>query len=119
MKLHDLAPAAGSTKARTRVGRGISAGKGKTAGRGTKGQKARAGGSIPAGFEGGQTPIHRRVPKLHGFRNLFRIDYEIVNIGRVRGGHGRGRPAGGRQEGRAADRQRRIAARRRAHPHDA
>ena len=63
MKLHDLRPAAGSTKARTRVGRGIAAGKGKTAGRGTKGQKARAGGSIPAGFEGGQTPIHRRVPK--------------------------------------------------------
>ena len=83
MKLHDLRPAAGSTKARTRVGRGIAAGKGKTAGRGTKGQKARAGGSIPAGFEGGQTPIHRRVPKLHGFRNPFRVEYEIVNVGRV------------------------------------
>jgi large subunit ribosomal protein L15 len=83
MKLHDLKPAPGSVKARTRVGRGIAAGKGKTAGRGTKGQKARAGGSIPAGFEGGQTPIHRRVPKLHGFKNRFRIEYEIVNVGRV------------------------------------
>ena len=69
VKLHDLQPAAGSRKARTRVGRGIAAGKGKTAGRGTKGQKARAGGSIPAWFEGGQTPIHIRVPKLRGFRN--------------------------------------------------
>jgi large subunit ribosomal protein L15 len=83
MKLHDLKPAPGSVKERTRVGRGIAAGKGKTAGRGTKGQKARAGGSIPAGFEGGQTPIHRRVPKLHGFKNRFRIEYEIVNVGRV------------------------------------
>jgi large subunit ribosomal protein L15 len=83
MKLHDLRPAPGSVKERTRVGRGIAAGKGKTAGRGTKGQKARAGGSIPAGFEGGQTPIHRRVPKLHGFKNRFRIEFEIVNVGRV------------------------------------
>ena len=58
MKLHDLKPAPGSRKAQRRVGRGIAAGKGKTAGRGTKGQKARAGGSIPAWFEGGQTPLH-------------------------------------------------------------
>ena len=83
MKLHDLRPAAGATKARTRVGRGIAAGKGKTAGRGTKGQKARAGASIPAWFEGGQTPIHMRVPKLHGFRPINRIEYQVVNIGRI------------------------------------
>jgi large subunit ribosomal protein L15 len=84
MKLHDLRPAEGSRKARTRVGRGIAAGKGKTAGRGTKGQKARTGhGNLPAWFEGGQTPIHIRVPKLRGFKNKFRIEFEIVNIGRI------------------------------------
>jgi large subunit ribosomal protein L15 len=83
MKLHDLKPAPGSHKARRRVGRGIAAGQGKTAGRGTKGQKARAGGSIPAWFEGGQTPLHQRIPKLRGFRNPFKIDYEIVNIGDI------------------------------------
>ena len=83
MKLHDLRPAPGSRKARTRVGRGIAAGQGKTAGRGTKGQKARAGASIPAWFEGGQTPIHIRVPKLRGFRNAFKIEFQVVNIGRI------------------------------------
>ena len=83
MKLHDLKPAPGSTKERTRVGRGIAAGKGKTAGRGTKGQKARAGGSIPPWFEGGQTPIHMRVPKLRGFKRPFKVDYEVVNVGRI------------------------------------
>ena len=84
MKLHDLRPAEGSHKARTRVGRGIAAGKGKTAGRGTKGQKARTGhGALPAWFEGGQTPIHVRLPKLRGFKNRFRIEYEIVNVGRL------------------------------------
>lgn len=83
MKLHDLRPATGATKARTRVGRGIAAGKGKTAGRGTKGQKARAGASIPGWFEGGQTPIHIRVPKLRGFRPISRIEYQVVNIGRI------------------------------------
>jgi large subunit ribosomal protein L15 len=83
VKLHDLRPAPGSVQERTRVGRGIAAGKGKTAGRGTKGQKARAGGSIPAGFEGGQTPIHRRVPKLRGFKRRFKIEYEVVNVGRI------------------------------------
>ncbi|HUR16394.1 MAG TPA: 50S ribosomal protein L15 [Candidatus Limnocylindrales bacterium] len=81
MKLHDLRPAAGSRKARTRVGRGIAAGQGKTAGRGTKGQRARAGASIPAWFEGGQTPIHIRVPKLRGFKNRFKIEYQPVNVG--------------------------------------
>jgi large subunit ribosomal protein L15 len=83
MKLHDLHPAEGSRKKRMRVGRGIAAGKGKTAGRGTKGQKARTGGTIQPWFEGGQTPIHVRVPKLRGFRNPFRIEYEVVNIGRI------------------------------------
>ena len=83
MKLHDLRPADGSRKPRTRVGRGIAAGKGKTAGRGTKGQKARAGGSIPPWFEGGQTPLHMRIPKLRGFKNRFKIEYEVVNIGAI------------------------------------
>jgi large subunit ribosomal protein L15 len=83
MKLHDLRPADGSRKERTRVGRGIAAGKGKTAGRGTKGQKARAGGSIPPWFEGGQTPLHIPIPKLRGFKNRFKIDYEVVNVGAI------------------------------------
>ena len=83
MKLHDLKPAPGSRKAKRRVGRGIAAGQGKTAGRGTKGQKARAGGSIPAWFEGGQTPLHQRLPKLRGFVNKFKIQYEVVNIGAI------------------------------------
>jgi large subunit ribosomal protein L15 len=83
MKLHDLRPADGSRKERTRVGRGIAAGKGKTAGRGTKGQKARAGGSIPPWFEGGQTPLHVRIPKLRGFKNPFKLEYEVVNVGAI------------------------------------
>ena len=83
MKLHDLKPADGSRQPRTRVGRGIAAGKGKTAGRGTKGQKARAGGSIPPWFEGGQTPLHMRIPKLRGFKNRFKIEYEVVNVGAI------------------------------------
>jgi len=83
MKLHDLRPAAGSRTPRTRVGRGIAAGGGKTAGRGTKGQKARAGASIPPWFEGGQTPLHQRIPKLRGFRNPFKVEYEVVNLGRI------------------------------------
>ena len=83
MKLHDLKPADGSRQPRTRVGRGIAAGKGKTAGRGTKGQKARAGGGIPAWFEGGQTPLHMRIPTLRGFKNRFRVEYEVVNVGAI------------------------------------
>jgi large subunit ribosomal protein L15 len=83
MKLHDLHPAPGSRKPRRRVGRGIAAGQGKTAGRGTKGQKARAGGTIPAWFEGGQTPLHQRIPKLHGFKNIFKVEYEVVNVGDI------------------------------------
>ncbi len=91
MKLHDLRPAEGSRRARTRVGRGIAAGKGKTAGRGTKGQKSRSGASIPAWFEGGQTPLQVRIPKLRGFRNPFKIQYEVVNLGRIEDAIQRGR----------------------------
>jgi large subunit ribosomal protein L15 len=83
VKLHDLKPAPGSTKRRMRVGRGIAAGKGKTAGRGTKGQKSRSGAKIPAWFEGGQTPLHVRVPKLRGFKRRGRIEYQVVNVGRI------------------------------------
>jgi len=83
MKIHDLHPAPGSVTRRTRVGRGIAAGKGKTAGRGTKGQRSRAGASIPAWFEGGQTPLHIRIPKLRGFRNINDIEYEVVNVGAI------------------------------------
>jgi len=83
MKLHDLTPAPGSHHKSRRVGRGHGSGRGKTAGRGTKGQKSRAGGGIPAWFEGGQTPLHVRTPKLHGFRNRGRIEYAPVNLGRL------------------------------------
>jgi large subunit ribosomal protein L15 len=83
VKLHDLKPAPGSTKRRIRVGRGIAAGRGKTAGRGTKGQKSRSGARIPGWFEGGQTPIHVRVPKLRGFKPINRLEYQVVNVGRI------------------------------------
>ena len=102
MKLHDLKPAPGSHTARTRVGRGIAAGKGKTAGRGTKGQKARAGGSIPPWFEGGQTPLHMRIPKLRGFKNRFKVDYEVVNIGAIAAAAERGAFEGGEVPGAAS-----------------
>lgn len=78
MKVHDLQPAPGSNKGRRRVGRGIAGKGGKTAGRGTKGQAAR--GQIPASFEGGQMPLHMRVPKLKGFTNPFRVEYQAVNL---------------------------------------
>ena len=78
MKVHDLKPAPGSTKAKRRVGRGIAGKGGKTAGRGTKGQKAR--GQVPVGFEGGQLPLSQRVPKLKGFKNPFRVEYTVVNL---------------------------------------
>lgn len=80
MKLHDLKPAPGSKKSKTRVGRGISAGKGKTAGRGTKGQGARSGGGKGPYFEGGQLPLVRRLPFKRGFTNIFRIEYQEVNV---------------------------------------
>jgi large subunit ribosomal protein L15 len=80
IKLHDLRPAPGSKTKRTRVGRGEGS-KGKSAGRGTKGTKARKG--VPATFEGGQMPIHMRLPKLKGFRNRFRTEYAVVNVGDI------------------------------------
>ncbi len=81
MKLHDLRPADGSTHRRRRVGRGISAGQGKTAGRGTKGQNARTGSGIKPYFEGGQLPLVRRLPHTRGFTNIFREEYSVVNLG--------------------------------------
>ncbi|MGH3777878.1 MAG: 50S ribosomal protein L15 [Pseudonocardiaceae bacterium] len=78
IKVHHLRPAAGAKTAKMRVGRG-GASKGKTAGRGTKGTKARK--NVPARFEGGQMPIHMRLPKLKGFRNRFRTEYQVVNVG--------------------------------------
>ena len=78
MKLHHLKPAEGAKKDRRRVGRGRAGAGGKTAGRGTKGTGARK--SVPAGFEGGQMPLQRRVPKLKGFRNFNRIEYAVVNV---------------------------------------
>ncbi len=80
MKLHDLRPAEGSNKRRRRVGRGISAGQGKTAGRGTKGQRARTGRHIHPYFEGGQLPLVRRLPHTRGFTNIWREEYEVVNV---------------------------------------
>ena len=81
MKLHELSPAAGSVRERYRKGRGPGSGNGKTAGKGHKGQNARAGGGVRPGFEGGQTPLYRRLPK-RGFKNArFRKDYAIVNLG--------------------------------------
>jgi large subunit ribosomal protein L15 len=79
MRLNTLKPAAGAKKDRHRVGRGVGSGWGKTAGRGHKGQKARSGGFHKLGFEGGQMPLHRRVPK-RGFHNPFRVEYEVVNL---------------------------------------
>lgn len=83
MQLHDLTPAPGSTKKRKRVGRGHGSGLGKTSGRGQDGQKSRSGGGKGAGFEGGQTPLARRLPKLPGFRNINRVEYVPVNVGRL------------------------------------
>jgi large subunit ribosomal protein L15 len=83
MKLHDPQPRPGSHQPPRRLGRGHGSGRGKTAGRGTKGQKSRAGGGIPAWFEGGQTPLHIRTPKLHGFKNRFRVEYAPLNLGRL------------------------------------
>lgn len=81
IKLHDLKPAPGSKTQRTRVGRGEGGAKGKTAGRGTKGTKARK--NVPATFEGGQMPLHMRLPKMRGFKNRFRTEYEVVNVGDI------------------------------------
>ena len=79
MKLHELKPAEGSTKAKKRIGRGTATGQGKSAGKGQKGQKARTGGGVRLGFEGGQMPLYRRLPKI-GFTNIFRKEYAVVNL---------------------------------------
>ena len=79
IKLHELKPAEGSRKNRNRVGRGIGSGNGKTSGRGHKGQKARSGGGVRPGFEGGQMPIYRRLPK-RGFKNIWAKKYAEVNV---------------------------------------
>jgi len=78
IKIHDLQPVPGSNKRKKRVGRGIAGKGGKTAGRGTKGQKARS--KVPASFEGGQMPLHMRIPKLKGFNNPFRVEYQAINL---------------------------------------
>ncbi|MCU6791746.1 MULTISPECIES: 50S ribosomal protein L15 [Paenibacillus] len=79
MKLHELTPAIGARKARKRVGRGIGSGMGKTSTRGHKGQNSRSGGGVRPGFEGGQNPLYRRLPK-RGFTNRFRKEFAIVNL---------------------------------------
>lgn len=81
-ELHTLSPAEGSTKKRKRVGRGPGSGSGKTSGRGQKGQKSRSGGRVAIGFEGGQMPLQRRIPK-RGFTPLDRVEYQVVNVGRL------------------------------------
>ncbi len=82
MKLHELSPAPGSVKKSKRVGRGAGSGSGKTAGKGHKGQNARSGGGVRPGFEGGQMPLQRRVPK-RGFNNIFATRYAIVNVSQL------------------------------------
>ncbi|MGM7703679.1 50S ribosomal protein L15 [Pseudalkalibacillus sp. Hm43] len=79
MKLHELKPSEGSRRERNRVGRGIGSGNGKTSGRGHKGQNARSGGGVRPGFEGGQNPLARRLPK-RGFTNPSRVEYAVVNL---------------------------------------
>lgn len=79
MKLHELKATEGARHTRNRVGRGIATGNGKTSGRGQKGQKSRSGGGVRPGFEGGQTPLYRRLPK-RGFYNPFRKEYAVVNV---------------------------------------
>ena len=79
MKLNELSPAKGSRKAPNRLGRGVGSGSGKTAGRGTKGYNSRSGGGVRPGYEGGQMPLHRRLPK-RGFANIFRKNIAVINI---------------------------------------
>ena len=83
MKQHEIRSPKGARRKIRRLGRGISAGQGKTAGRGTKGQLARNGPGLPGWFEGGQTPIHMRIPKMRGFKNRFRTEYQGVNVGKL------------------------------------
>jgi large subunit ribosomal protein L15 len=82
MNLSDLRPPAGQKHAKRRIGRGMGSGRGKTAGRGTKGQRSISGFSLMRGFEGGQMPLHRRLPK-RGFTNIFRKEFAVVNVGRL------------------------------------
>ncbi len=79
MRLHELSPAAGAKKSRKRLGRGVATGQGKTAGRGTKGHNSRSGGGVKPGYEGGQMPIQRRLPK-RGFTNIFKKKVAVINI---------------------------------------
>jgi large subunit ribosomal protein L15 len=81
--LNELKPKFGSKKRKKRVARGESSGHGKTATRGSKGQQSRTGGGSYAGFEGGQTPLYRRMPKTRGFNNFFRVEYEVVNVSQL------------------------------------
>lgn len=83
MKLHELHPAPNSRRARTRVGRGISAGQGKTSGRGQKGQGSRSSSGLPKGFEGGQMRLSQRLPKLRGFHNRWKKEFAVVNLGKL------------------------------------
>ena len=80
MRVDELAPAPGSSRPKARVGRGIAGKGGKTAGRGTKGQHSRGRGKVARGFEGGQMPLKQRVPKLKGYNNPFRVEYQAVNL---------------------------------------
>jgi len=83
MRLNELKPADGAKHAKKRVGRGMGSGLGKTAGRGHKGQKSRSGGFHKVGFEGGQMPLHMRLPKLRGFTNPFRVEFQTVNVDKL------------------------------------
>jgi len=80
MRLHELAPPPGAHRKRRRIGRGLGSGRGTTAGKGQKGQKARAGGGVPAYFEGGQLPLVKKLPYRRGFRSLNRVEYKAVNL---------------------------------------
>jgi large subunit ribosomal protein L15 len=84
MQIQDLKPAAGSHRKRRRIGRGLGSGRGTTAGKGTKGQNARAGGGVPAYFEGGQLPLVKRLPHRRGFRNPGRVERQPVNLSSLR-----------------------------------
>ena len=83
MRQNELSPAPGSRHKRKRIGRGYGSGHGTTSGRGTKGQKARSGGGVRRGFEGGQLPLAKRLPEKRGFVNIFRTEYNTVNVSRL------------------------------------
>jgi len=83
VRLNELSPASGSKRKRKRVGRGDGSGHGTYSGRGCKGQKSRSGGGVRPGFEGGQLPLIKRLPRKRGFTNIFRIEYSVVNLGKL------------------------------------